>query len=1176
MTGQQALDIFDRLLTQNQLGKLNDVQAMVLLQVCNGKSYREIGKELGYETDYIKQIAASLWKILGGIVQAKVSKSNIHSILQRYERVLTRVDWGEAIDVSRFYGRNAELQTLGNWILESHCRLVGIFGWGGIGKTALSVKLAQQLESQFDCVVWRSLQQAPTPEDLLNEILPILTGCTVQESSLTLLMQVFRQKRCLLVLDNIESILQAGNRSGLYLAGYEAYGQICARVGDESHQSCVVITGREKPNGITLREGTELPARSLQLGGLPIDAAQQILADKGIRASLRDQKNLINYANGSPLTLNLLATNIQNLFNGDVPAFLAQGTAVFGNLWDLLNQQFDRLSVLQQEVMYWLAINREGVSPARLQAEILSAVTLPQLLETLETLRDRSLIETTERGLTQQPVIMEYVTEHFVRQVETEIISGELCLLKTHALIEAQTQDYLREAQIQLILQPLVDRLSVHFPLQKQLAEHLYQIITKLRHQPPNITGYAGGNLLNLFCHLKTELQGFDFSYLAIRQAYLLNTALPEVDFTGSHISQTVFAETFGGVVSITFSPDGKYLATSDTKGDIQIWDASTLEKISNCQGHQHWTWAVAFSPDGQYLASASDDYTVKLWQVFSGECLHTYTGHTYSVNTVAFSPDGKMIASSSQDSTIRLWPVWPGNLNLEITTLVGHRGRVWSIAFSPDGQTIVSGGEDTTVRLWDVATGDCVAVWEAHEKWLRSVAFCPSGRSIATASHDGTIKLWDVATQNCLQLLQGHKHFVSSLAFSPSGQQLVSCSYDRTVKLWAVDNGQCLKTFLGHGSQVWAVAFHPNGEQVASGGDDHTAKIWSLKSGRCINTIVGHSNTVLALAASVAGDYLAGGYEDKAIRIWDTSKGTVAQTLREHSNRVWSVKFNRDGRLLASASADHTIKLWDWRLGDCLQTYQGHGSWVWTVAFSPDEQILASSSYDQTVKTWDVATGECLQTLRGHSSPVVSVAFSPDGRCLASSEFAGKIKLWNAETGDCIQELLEHTNSVWSVVFSSDGLWLVSASYDKTIKLWSVATGECLQTFVGHQEAILQAKFSPDNQFIVSGGVDRSVKVWDVQSGECIQTLTGHSGLIYTLDVAMLPRPDLADYRLVAFTGGLDEAIKVWDLAAAECLDTWKIRRPYEGMKIHKTQGLTMAQRLTLKALGSIVSNTS
>ena len=600
MTGQEAIRIIDRLLEQNQRGTLKTLQGAIVSQVWKGDSYREIGRELGYEPEYIKQAAAQLWRTLSEIVGEKVSKGNLCAIIQRYRTTITIANWGDAIDVSHFYGRHAELETLEEWIVASRCRLVGIFGWGGIGKTAISVKLARQLESQFEYVVWRSLRHAPTLKDLLDEILPIFTGTEVQESSLDLLMDRLRQQRCLLVLDNVESILQQGDARCFYLRGYEAYGEMFERISDTKHLSCVVLTGREKPQGMTQREGKNYSVKSLQIAGMSIADAQHILTDKGLEslpivgvgeASRREasqnenRHNLIDYVSGNPLALKLVATSVQNLFSGDVGAFLAAGTGVFSNLQDLLAQQFDRFSLLQQRVMYWLAIDREGVTPARLEAEFLPATTLAALLEALETLLDRSAIETTERGLTQQPVIMEYVTDRFIQQIEREIITGELDLFRTHAVIEAQTKDYLREAQIQLILQPLIDRLLKHFPSQSHLERHLTSLVATLRHQSPELAGYAAGNLLNLFCHLKTDLTGADFSHLSIRQAYLSNALLYDVDFTGSRISQTVFAETFGGIVSVAFSPDGEYLATSDTKGDIQVWDTHKYTKHAHCQG---------------------------------------------------------------------------------------------------------------------------------------------------------------------------------------------------------------------------------------------------------------------------------------------------------------------------------------------------------------------------------------------------------------------------------------------------------------------------------------------------------------------------------------------------------------------------------------------------------------
>ncbi|HEY9797696.1 MAG TPA: hypothetical protein V6D30_18830 [Leptolyngbyaceae cyanobacterium] len=165
-----------------------------------------------------------------------------------------------------------------------------------------------------------------------------------------------------------------------------------------------------------------------------------------------------------------------------------------------------------------------------------------ELLEALESLQARALIETGNENLTQQPVIIEYVTERFIQTIDREVTTGNLNLFRTHALIEAQTQDYGRNAQIQRILYSLIERLLTHFATQAQLEEHLCQILASLRHQTATQTGYAGGNLLNLFCHLKT-LHGH-------QQA----------------------------VRAIAFSPDTQQLASSSFDRTVKMWDVQTGE----------------------------------------------------------------------------------------------------------------------------------------------------------------------------------------------------------------------------------------------------------------------------------------------------------------------------------------------------------------------------------------------------------------------------------------------------------------------------------------------------------------------------------------------------------------------------------------------------------------------
>jgi DNA-binding CsgD family transcriptional regulator len=426
MKGQEAIALIDNLLQSlNKKQKLTDLQSIVFLETWEGDSYQEIADRHKYEHDYIKQVGSHLWRKLSQITGEKVSKQNLQAVLRHYQHSSAGIqDWGEAIDVSHFYNRLQELETLETWISSNSTRAIGIFGIGGIGKTSLSVKLAQQLQSQFEFVIWRSLQQPPTLDSILSNILPILTGSeATTNNSISALMEQLRHKRCLLIFDNLESILQAGNRSGQYQQGYEDYRQLFARIADESHQSCLILTGREQPGGFAVRSGENSPVRSLQLFGVSPPVCQKMLADKGLKATLLQCQDIVNYFGGNPLAIQLAATTIKTIFGGDIDAFLVQGNTVFSDLWDLLDRQFDRLSPLQQQIMYWIAINQEAATPAKLKSEILPKVSGRQLMEALEALAERSLIfderslnYTASTSLMLQPAIAEYVRERFLER----------------------------------------------------------------------------------------------------------------------------------------------------------------------------------------------------------------------------------------------------------------------------------------------------------------------------------------------------------------------------------------------------------------------------------------------------------------------------------------------------------------------------------------------------------------------------------------------------------------------------------------------------------------------------------------------------------------------------------------------------------------------------------------
>jgi WD40 repeat protein len=727
-------------------------------------------------------------------------------------------------------------------------------------------------------------------------------------------------------------------------------------------------------------------------------------------------------------------------------------------------------------------------------------------------------------------------------------------------------QRELSKAMLEL-LEHMLDR-------SKTSTERLLKIIKATRGKTEKEVGCLAGYAVTILLQIDSEaLAGQDLNHTIIKGADLTYANLQKTNLTGASLDDSVFKEPFGSILSVAFS--GESLAIGSSNGEICLF----LEQgRSICKGHSHWVRSIAFSPDGQKFASGSDDQTVRIWDIKSGKCISTLEGHSGCVRSVTFSHDGKLLASGSEDGTVKIWDV---DAAKSLKTLTGHVGKVWSVAFSPipptplikggEGGILVSGGEDNTIKIWEVDTGECRKTLTGHENWVRSVAFSADGLRIVSGADDNAVKVWDVYTSKCDLTLQGHENWVRSVAFSTDGQEIVSGGDDNTVRVWNAQTGQCQSILYGHDNRVWSVAFSLDGRRIASGSDDQTVRTWDAQTGQCLTKVGGYSNWILSVAFSPTGQYLASGGEDKMVRIWDIRDihhPQITTTLRGHTSRIWSVAFSPDGQLLASGSDDHSIRIWDLKSSggkQCLQVLTHHDHWIRSVVFSPDGQLLASGSDDHTVRIWDIHQGIQHKILQGHTNWVRSVTFSPNGQLLASGSDDHTIRIWDVFGDASAKILLGHKNLVRSVAFSPDGQLLVSASNDHTVTIWDVATGNCIKTLTGHKNWVHSVVFSPDGQMLVTGCQDGTIYFWNVCEDQPIKSFQENADEV--LCIAFSP-----DGQLIA--SGIDDGIiqlRSKDEGEFERPFLLKISKPYEGMNITGVTGLTVDQKLRLRALGAI-----
>ncbi|MFB2837939.1 NB-ARC domain-containing protein [Floridanema evergladense] len=448
---KEVLKLADDIVFKNTGKHLDDLEQAILKGVLQNEKYSKIAEEFHCSEGHVKDVASDLWKRISDILGEDVSKSNLRSTIERQRFSIvssnfaqdfvgignvnlcakplqppevsqdrshhpkTQISLEDAPDISPFFGRSEELNQLEKAIAQQHSRIVTILGMSGIGKTALALQLVEQIKDKFEYVIWRSLHSKPLLEELQTNLIQFLSNQPENGLKLNInlsqLIEYLRKHRCLIILDDVHSIFSKGQLAGCYENSYENYGELFKKLGEIHHQSCLVLLSWDKPREVAKLEAENRQVCCLELPGLDLRSAKEILREKRLVEEEKWQE-LIEKYQGNPLWLKIIATMIQDLFAGRVGEFVKYDDLLLNeDLKDLLFQECDRLSEIEKQIISSIAEETEAVAIS----QILSHLQLPasDLINAMQSLGRRSLIakinQSNETLFNLQPVVKQYV-----------------------------------------------------------------------------------------------------------------------------------------------------------------------------------------------------------------------------------------------------------------------------------------------------------------------------------------------------------------------------------------------------------------------------------------------------------------------------------------------------------------------------------------------------------------------------------------------------------------------------------------------------------------------------------------------------------------------------------------------------------------------------------------------
>ncbi len=680
------------------------------------------------------------------------------------------------------------------------------------------------------------------------------------------------------------------------------------------------------------------------------------------------------------------------------------------------------------------------------------------------------------------------------------------------------------------------------------------------------------GNILNLAIAAGISLANWDLRQLNIIEVDFQNLQLPGVDCQEAVFDRCRFSQSMGSILCLMFSPDGRYLAASDSSYQIKLWDLVADREVALLLGHQGWVWHLAFSPNGKYLLSGSSDRTIRVWELATGSCLQVLDSHQDWVWRVAFGLGNNLAISIGADRYLKIW-LWRTGRNLfslKIPDIQAHDGSIHG------RRGLLAVCSTAGLKIWQMWTGRCL--WEIttpDARNLRSVAFSPDGKLLLAASFKCELHCWDLDRREHRFRSIGHPTQIFYLGYDKAGQGISACL--EQVRLWNLEDGTCTQTIDIARDSGKGFAYRP--PLLVTGSDNGVVKMWNLATGKCLHNGAGTAARIMELATNGTNRRIATFKDDGTLSIWDLdglNPLPSRQVYEGHRGMCTALAFNRHGNLLASTGSDRVIRIWDVDRGTTIQSLMGHTDYIQQLRFI-DDLTLFSHSGDGTSRQWALAAGTYEVLADPRQQWWMAVDCSPDYRQIALGSIVATVTIIDRQTR-ALTELQAVGNRLRQLTYTSDGSQLVGITDDGYLNCWNLHDRYLHRHWrIGDLQTTSLVAHPLDPHQLIVATEDGEIAIWDLQQQCCIDRVNSlppgqfraHHQAISSLRT--IPHPHQLISCNVAGT------IQLWNFTPGglQSVYTLDVPKPYQDLNLIGAKGLNRSQLATLDRLGALL-NTS